>query len=92
MEGTFCHSWKNGHHWVDSIFLVHFSVSNNVHAVGRESSTKEGVNQIHLNDNIDKVEYFAEYEVSKVGIMVSAKQKSQSDFVLLANELFEHKP
>ena len=91
VEGTLGHSRKDGHHWVDSVLLVHFSVTDNIITIGGEGAAKEGIDQIHLNDDIDKVENFAKDEVNKVGIVESI-DKSKLVLVWIISGLDENKP
>lgn len=71
MEGALGHAGENGDHRIDSIFLIHLRVTKNIHAIGRESTTEEGIDQVHLRDNIDEIQYFTKDEGEEVAVVVS---------------------
>lgn len=73
MEGALGHARKDSNHRVNSTFLVHFGVFNDVDAVGGEGATEKGVNKVHLNDHVDEVEHLAEDKVKEVAVVVSGR-------------------
>lgn len=70
MESTLCHPGKDFDHGVDSIHLISLRMSQDIQSIRRKSSSQEGIYDVHLTDDIDEVEDFAEYKVIKVTVMI----------------------
>jgi len=69
VERTFWHFWENFGHGVRTLLWRSVGYGQNFWAIGGEISVEEDVHEIHLSDDIDKVEELAEDELVNIDIV-----------------------
>lgn len=66
MERAFSHSREHGHHGIVTVFLIHLTEIYNFGTVGEELSSQETVDEEHVSDYIQKIEYLKNKTVAAI--------------------------
>ena len=66
MEGALGHLGKDTDHWVDALVLFQLGVVEHVEAVGCEGSAEKRVDDVNLQDYVDKVCNFEQSEIIEI--------------------------
>lgn len=60
VEDTFCNSWENINHRIESFLLWHISQVHNFKTIFQKVTIEEFIHQTELNDNVDEAQTLTE--------------------------------
>ena len=72
VKWAFGHSWENCHHWILSVLVLHVDEVEDVGTIRHEHAAQEKVDEIHLANDIDKVEKVAEEVLESIAVVHSS--------------------
>lgn len=71
MEAALGYLWENLGHRIDTNFGIVVHELDNLCTVGRKHATQELVEKVHLSDDVDKVEHFANKEPDGIALVLA---------------------